>query len=178
MKQKEILVYDNFLDKKNFLELKENLYSGYFPWYYFPSIDYLPTDSDFVDYEQNFQFQHFFYDKCLVKSDKFFVLDALLQKINPTAIIRIKANLLTRTEKIIQNKFHCDFSNKLSKTAIFYVNTNNGKTIFSNGEKIDSVENRLIVFDCDVLHTGTTCTNEKTRCVINLNFYKEESIQL
>ena len=65
---------------------------------------------------------------------------------------------------------HVDFDNFLGKTAIFYVNSNNGYTVFENGLKVDSQENRLVVFNSDLLHAGTTCTDQKIRCVINFNF--------
>jgi hypothetical protein len=57
-------------------------------------------------------------------------------------------------------------------TGIFYVNTNNGKTIFDTGEEISSEENKYIEFDSRKLHTGTTCTNQKRRMVINFNYIK------
>ena len=31
-------------------------------------------------------------------------------------------------------------------TSILYMNTNNGYTIFENGDKVESVENRLVTF--------------------------------
>ena len=57
-------------------------------------------------------------------------------------------------------------------TAVFYVNTNNGYTIFESGEKVSSVENRMVIFDSNILHTGTTCTDERVRCVLNFNYYE------
>jgi hypothetical protein len=59
----------------------------------------------------------------------------------------------------------------LSKTAIFYLNTNDGYTIFEkDGEKIDSLENRMLIFDSSERHSGTNCTDQKYRAVINFNF--------
>jgi hypothetical protein len=57
-------------------------------------------------------------------------------------------------------------------TGIFYVNTNNGKTIFDTGEEINSEENKYVEFDSTKLHTGTTCTDQKRRLVINFNYIK------
>ena len=60
-------------------------------------------------------------------------------------------------------------------TAIFYVNTNNGKTIFKhNKEQISSRENRVVIFDGRLKHAGTTCTDAKNRIVINLNYFNNE----
>ena len=57
----------------------------------------------------------------------------------------------------IQHGFHHDVDNCI--TAIYYVNTNNGKTVFENGMEVDSVGNRLFVFDSNEEHTGTTSTD-------------------
>ena len=50
------------------------------------------------------------------------------------------------------------------------MNTNDGYTFFKNGKKIESVANRLIVFNNDMWHGGTSCTDAHERIVINLNF--------
>jgi hypothetical protein len=52
------------------------------------------------------------------------------------------------------------------------MNTNNGYTYFEDGTKAKSVANRLIKFDNVMYHSGTTCTDENQRVVININ-YKE-----
>ena len=56
------------------------------------------------------------------------------------------------------------------KTAVLYLNTNNGYTKFKTGEQVESVENRLVLFDGNVQHAGTTCTDKRYRAVFNLNF--------
>ena len=81
---------------------------------------------------------------------------------------RIKANMGPRTHEIRRNKFHIDFPNII--TAVYYINTNNGWTEFKNGDKVESVANRIIIFDSDTIHTGTTCTDEKVRVLINFNY--------
>ena len=82
---------------------------------------------------------------------------------------------MTRTPTIVQNTFHTDFGvvNKEKGnvfTSIFYINDNNGHTLFEDGTKVESVANRLITFPTDVSHTGTSCTDEKIRVVINFNY--------
>ncbi len=59
-------------------------------------------------------------------------------------------------------------------TAIFYINTNNGKTLIKENNKIkeiSSLENRVVIFDGRLKHAGTTCTDAKNRIVINLNYF-------
>ena len=56
------------------------------------------------------------------------------------------------------------------KTAIFYVNTNNGWTEFKKGGKVKSVANRIVIFDSQLYHQGYTCTDQKRRVVMNFNW--------
>ena len=80
-------------------------------------------------------------------------------------------NCNVRTENIIRHGFHVDVPTDYdSKTAILYLNTNNGYTEFENGQRVESVANRLVVFDSALKHTGTTCTDQKRRIVLNLNY--------
>ena len=57
-----------------------------------------------------------------------------------------------------------------SLTAIYYVNTNNGYTYFEDGQKVESVENRLVIMPSNLPHAGATCTDELRRVVINFNY--------
>ena len=56
-------------------------------------------------------------------------------------------------------------------TSILYLNTNNGYTEFENGTKVESIKNRLIKFPLSYRHTGTTCTNQPFRSVINFTYF-------
>ena len=58
-------------------------------------------------------------------------------------------------------------------TSIFYVNTNNGYTKFEDGTKVESVANRMVTFPTNMKHTGTSCTDEKMRIVINFTYFEK-----
>ena len=170
-------VFDNFLGKKEFAEIEEVMMGEEFPWFYKPS-KVLKDDSELKnhtgDLRYNFQFLHMFYTNSMPQSNFFPLLSPLLNKIDPFALLRAKANLTTRTEKIIEYGYHTDYPDKKDfKSAVFYINTNDGATVFENGEKVQSVANRLVVFDTNMMHTGTSHTDEKTRVLINLNFYEK-----
>lgn len=160
-------VYENFLPKEEFLKIKEVLLGMYFPWYYNPAV------ITFDNTDKNFQFIHNLYRDHRPLSDTYFIVEPLIKKINPTSILRIKANLVPKANEIIEHGMHVDFSpiykSKIT-TAVFYCNTNNGYTKFEDGTKIYSKENTLVTFDSNIKHTGTTCTDEKIRVVINLNY--------
>ena len=164
-------IEDNFLDQNVFDKLQTFMMGLDIDWYYNDIIDYL-------DESDRFQFIHFFY-KNHYPLQFYDQLQPTLKIIKPVSINRIKANLLTKTSNITENAFHVDMQFVLSEeklkqwtTSIFYVNTNNGYTEFEDGTKVESVANRMVTFPANLKHRGTSCTDEKTRIVINFNYFK------
>jgi len=166
-------IIDNFLPENVFKEIQNIVLTPAFPWYYNTGITYKYNSVD--ELSDYFQFTHVLYANFKPNSD-FFTSIALpiLEKIKPASILRIKANLLTKELSTSEHGFHTDISNlKMPcKTAVFYINTNNGYTLFEDGTKVDSVENRLVTFDSTIPHTGSSCTDAQVRCVINFNYYE------
>lgn len=166
--QASLKKYDNFLPIEDINKIKSILLGNQFPWYI----------NKVVSFANDAQFTHVFYDNETINSTAFDVISPILNKLKYKRLIRIKANLLPKTGEIIHHEYHIDFQN--CTTGIFYINSNNGKTIFKNGmyEKIssinsmwcESIENRFITFDSNLYHKGTTCTDENFRCVINFNY--------
>lgn len=166
-------IYDNFLDKNDFNDIKNIFLSNEFPWYYFNFKVYRDINLQ-NENKYNFQFMHTLYDNYEPRSMVFQYLYPLIKKINPASLIRIKANLTPVTDNRVTYDYHIDQSDIICKTAVYYINSNNGKTVFQNGNSVDSVENRLLVFNSDMLHAATTCTDEKVRCVLNLNYFERQ----
>jgi hypothetical protein len=159
-------IFDNFLDQNDFNSIKDTMLDHFFPWHY----NNMKTND--MDSLYNFQFTHLFYENYKPNSHLFEMLEPLVSKINPAALIRIKANLTPLTEEKVTYDYHVDYQDIQCKTAIYYVNTNDGVTLFQDGTSVESLENRLVVFDSNVQHTGTSCTDQKVRCVINLNYFE------
>lgn len=159
-------VHDNFLNEEQFLFLNSNILHENFPWYFNNYKIY--NHSNLI---HDFQFTHTLYNNFQIQSDYFFIVKPILEKINPISLIRIKLNLTTVFDKIISHPFHTDVStNTKTKTGIFYLNTNNGKTIFKNNDEVESKKNRFVEFPSNLEHAATTHSNTKTRIVINLNW--------
>jgi hypothetical protein len=163
-------IHDNFLAESEFVMLQTQMMAGNFPWYYTDTVNGEEYSNDVVNKKQDFLFSHLFYNNGFVHSPHMSFLSNLITKINPFSLLRIKANMYPRTSEIVQHGWHVDYKNVKFKTAIFYINTSNGKTIFKDGLIVDSVQNRLVEFDTDLLHCSTTCTDQKVRCNINLNY--------
>lgn len=131
-----------------------------------------------ADPVENIQFCHALYSMYHPDISAFYyLLEPILAKLNYTSLLKSKANLNIRAPYIVEHGFHTDYNadilNKHKdaiKTAIFYVNTNDGYTVFEDGTRVESVANRLVVFPCHMRHTGTSTTNKPLRCVINLNY--------
>lgn len=165
-----IAVIDNFLDSNSFNSVYSILMNDHFPWYYNDHVVF-PGDS-------HFQFTHVFYTDNKINSENYYnniIVPLFLNKLEVFAVHAIKANLKIQTEEIIKYQLHTDCSCENSEienkiTAIYYVNSNNGFTFFEDGTKIESVQNRMVLFNAELKHAGTSCTNQKTRCVINFNY--------
>ena len=160
-------VLDDFLDQKLFDQLEEQMMGMFFPWNYNEGI-VLPDDG-------KYQFTHCFYQEYEPRSQYWSLVQPVFKDLNASSIIRCKANLTTKTTEPVVNDYHTDFPNCI--TAILYMNTNNGCTIFRDGTKIHSKSNRLVVFDSNLQHAGVTCTDVNRRVVINFNFKIFEGVQ-
>ena len=163
-----ICVKDNFLDVKQFNKIKEVFFSKDIPWSFGKVVPDL--ESSVLDID-NFQFSY----TILPESPFYECLIPLFDKMNMNTHFRLKVNLNPRASKIFEHGYHTDLP-IVSNTALFYLNTNDGYTAFETGEKVESVANRLVVFDSNIKHTGTTCTNQKARLVLNINYKSKSDI--
>ena len=161
----EVQVYDNFLSETDLNKLDNLiLHNDHFPYFF---NDYKVDEGD-----EFAQFTHYFYQNNIVSSNFYDGLIPIIKKLNVMSLIRIKANLQLKDTKIKPTAMHYDVEVRCQeqKTGIFYMNTNNGKTIFEDGENIDSIKNRMIIFPTSKRHAGTTHTDTMYRCVINFNW--------
>lgn len=165
-----IEIVDNYLPDEHYREIHTHMIGAAWPWYFNQFVD-----SSDEDEPHKFQFVYpFFYKTEWVNSGQK-VIWPLTTKINPIAWLRIKANLNPWSPEQRQNSFHIDM-NGMGEipfwTSIYYLNTNNGYTLFEDGTRVESVGNRLVTFPGTLKHTGCNCTDEKCRVLINLNYIK------
>lgn len=158
-KKPKVKIIDDLLDQTDFYEISSLATSKDFPWYF---------SKGKVDDEYS-QFVHTFVYNSSVNSNFINKLDPIFTRINAKRLFRVKLNLTAKTDKIIEYKYHQDV-NIACKTAVFYINTNNGYTQLKEGKKIHSKANRIAIFDSYVDHFGTSCTNKDYRIVLNINY--------
>ena len=91
-----------------------------------------------------------------------------IDKLKIKKLLRSKLNLYPKTHKQIIHGFHTDSRDK-HNVVLFYFNTNNGQTLFKN-KKINSKENKAVIFDGSLEHSSTTCTDQNYRITLNINY--------
>ena len=166
----QIEIIDDFLPHNEFCQLFDVIMNQ-FEWGW---VDGIATLDD-----GHFQLVHGMYINNVPTSKFFQILSPIYDREQIVSTFRIKANLTPRTAVPDKTDFHIDLGDFLGqKTAIFYLNTNNGYTEFEDGTIVESVANRICVFDGSERHRGVSCTDEKMRVVINLNYisYPEISV--
>ena len=152
-------IYKNFISKKDSNKICNVFLNNSFPWYYHNTST--KNDSSF--------FSHGFIVEEQINSGFIFLIEPILKKLKCKKIYNIRANLCLKGP--YQCNWHTDnFTNNLThKTAIYYVNTNNGYTEFKD-KKIKCLKNQIIIFDSKLLHRAKIQTDTITRMVINFNY--------
>ena len=157
-----IQIIDNFLPEEEFKSIQSFMMGGEFRWFYCKG---RATRDDGL-----FLMIHmFFQPERGVKSEHLEIWNNFMNKLQAKKCKRIKANLTFKTPTIEPAPFHTDYTDL--KTAVFYINNNNGYTEFESGVRVSSVANRVCIFDSNLKHRGTTHTEpEPQRIVVNFNY--------
>ena len=192
----KLQVIENYLDKKLDEKIQGLFLANDFAWYYVsPTATYFDEDGQDtgVPKDDNFMFVHCFLQEfggegstevpevpqtvISPHMDEYMkpVLFQMQQTFafpNPIGVLRIKANMYTRTGKSEAIGVHTDFPGLTIPdtyvTMVYHVNGNNGTTVVGD-RVIPSKANQLVAFDGTCEHYGTTQTDEKVRIVINFN---------
>ena len=171
-------LFDNYLSENYFNFILKEVGSPFFPWYRSTVLvpeDFLGNPRD------NIQFCHPIFHNppqgpCL-KTKTCELFEDLFKQMGVKELLSVKLNLNPRHTEIIEHGYHIDLDwdrkdDSNAKTSIFYLNTNNGYTKFkTSGKKIQSVSNRLVTFNTNMMHTGTTSNNVDARLVLNINYF-------
>ena len=160
-------IIDNFLPEENLNILKKTIFNTNFNWFYQKGVNVAEEESK----DMLFYFTHIFYTDNVPFSPLFNLINEnLLSFIKIKSLIRVKGNLYPNQHIKKLNGFHVDYDFQ-HKGAIFYLNTNDGRTLLGNDIKIDSVENRILFFDSSLPHDSENCIDQKIRVNININYF-------
>tara|TARA_R100001443_G_scaffold96746_1_gene103597 strand:- start:174 stop:662 length:489 start_codon:yes stop_codon:yes gene_type:complete len=130
----------NFLEEDTYNNIKKAIRSNAFPWFYYNE----------QSFEDKYYFQHTFFDWHEKTSPLFDEIFPVLEKLKPNMITEVKAVLFMKeaviyhqTPLMRDRSFDC-------KTAVLFLDSNNGKLIIENGidiVKIKPEDNKMVLFE-------------------------------
>lgn len=175
-----VKMQDNVFSKEEFNKIQSKIMGSQFPWYLQES----GVSANVKEGGDGFQFTHQLRNVDGGTSPYNDLFRNLYIRLGVKRLFRSKLNLLYRTDEIHEfQPLHIDLNedNPPWTTAIFYINTNNGYTLFEDGTKVESVANRIVEFEGHTAHTGSTHTfgtpcheydEGRFRVVLNINFLR------
>jgi len=165
-----MIIVDQFLPQDYFDNL--TLMVEDLPWFY--------HDWSVYKGDNHPQFYHLFYFNNEVRSNQFFkYVEDVYTRYVPDAskhtLYRMKMNATPREDVLKEKTYHVDVEDKKHNVCILYMNTNDGYTVFEhNQQRVQSIANRAVIFPGEYRHTGTNCTDEGVRIVLNIDYLINE----
>ena len=177
---KHVEIYDDFLPQDYFDHLDTQiLHKNQFRWLFQEKV---ATNDDDPDDEQ-FYFICSFFNNLHVEDNFFYQLQPIFDALEVKSMIRARAIMYMNQGKLIKHAPHIDMD-YTHKAALIYMNTCNGYTgivndnwksgddmVFDQGNRVESVANRLMIHDGSVPHYSTTCTDTRKRLVLAINYF-------
>lgn len=159
-------ILDDVLPKEEFENIKNFILNPNFPW---NLTTVVTNEKENLPVTASYYFTHEFWTGFHTEQQSQ-IFAPLLNIMECKAIMRIKGNLYPSTETIIHHDNHIDYEFP-HLGAIFYLNNNNGLTILEDKIEVESIENRLLLFNPSKPHRSTTCSDDKCRINVNFNFF-------
>ena len=168
----ETRIIDNFLPEEEFSKLSNTIINTKFPFYIFNKVTGNEVDENSLPFWYYYGI-HVIYMDNTPKSDLFNCFDNILSYMRDQGLClglcRIKANFYPYTENVYEHYPHTDYDYPMYG-AVLSLNTCNGFTRLVDGTKVDSVANRLLIFDSSKNHNSSTTSNARGRYNVNFNF--------
>ena len=163
-------VQDNFLPDPLYKEIKDFLCGEKINWFFRDRETDNPSPLT-VGYFSFCWYNHWQPDHPLFFSH----ITPILNKLNCKVPIQARANLtFNRNITCNGSQWHKDVPYKNSFTAIIYFTTTNASTLLKINNKItnvNSIENRLLLFNAPIEHKVIYGDDTKSRVIINLNYF-------
>ena len=171
-------VINNFLDRGDFLYLKDIISSNQFKWALIQK-----ANSNSIE-ENQIQLVHSIIQggNGWIEPNLFSpfnmvlmppIMNTLKEKMNYKKVVvcRAKVNCFMKQPNHVPLGYHQDIDDSEDyKTILLHFETNNGYTEFKTGEKITTVANRALIFDAHKFHQTVTQTDIMFRRNININY--------
>lgn len=168
-----MIIKDNLLTEQNLSTIKEHIiYNREIPWYW--------NDHKVKDDKTN-TLVHLVYKDMKPVSDIFLRVHSYFNTLLDVCTwYRVKINCTWKEHESRVFGFHRDYGPfedpekfKAMRTAIYYCTTTNGPTVFQDSDdKVECIENRLLMFESNRYHSGVSHTEgNDRRIVINFNYF-------
>ena len=165
-----IKIVDNFLDEFNLNNIKDIISRDDYDWC-------LWEKANSNSKNNQFQFAHVYVNENkIIKVMDDNIINVIMQTYSNTVnkqfkVCRARVNLFLKTETNVGFGYHKDIEDSNDfLTLLLYLEDSNGCTEFKNGQKIQSKENRAIIFPAHVEHQTVSHTDIQFRKNININF--------
>lgn len=174
-------IIDNLLTKSYLKDLQNYFLSQQGDWNY---NDNLTGDDSYVvlgsfGFTMRLHWNQMFVDSYAGTLSRALILTALdkVEEVTSTThlVVRARADMTLYNPLNHCHELHTDYPYE-HKTAIFYLNTSDGNTLLYDREgkelltEVEPIENRLLIFDGLLQHTGHSPSNHKSRVLLNMNF--------
>ena len=161
-------VIDNFLPQDQFDNLKKLATGPDMLWHRVNQLNDKHNEKEDFD----LMFVHLLFESNMYPpSSTFFEYFAFLQdRLDCKSLRRMKLNLYPHTSEIRTHTPHIDYDFE-HKGCILSFNTCDGATVLEDGTKIDSIENRALIFDASKPHSSTSTTNARALYNLNINYF-------
>lgn len=160
-----VVIKENFMENE-YCDMLYGVLSGHdFPWYVKTHMvhDDVPSTTPFLSHGifADFKINSHYWDLFL----------PLIEAVGPRSLLKVRVNNFPQWNAVVEHGWHTDFPYHDSKTAIYYVNSNNGATLVENHGSIASVANSLAILDGSAKHTSTSHTDTQYRFTIVINYF-------
>ena len=174
-------IFDEFLSEKEFGALQSYMMGEHCPWFY-------QKDGTLLHmfYSAKGQLPNEAEELCAGTS---VILDPIMLKLNVIQPYKVEAYFkggITHYNKdgrtvndvgMVKDTYISGRSsintNSNDKVAVFFINTNDGYLEFEDGNKVPSVENRIVVFDTNLKYKTVETDDDTRRVAINFTFEQQ-----
>jgi len=186
-----IEVINNLIKEEEVDHIINTISGNKFPWYL--QNTYVLGHTPEQDSKTPPFFCHILVKEGVASSTYVQLLNPILRELGNITLIRAKINCSYYCPQPIDTGWHVDLDSSLLpkierdtgvvlkegvlRTAVFYLNSNDGVTKVQGEGEFASIRNRFVSFNSDVLHSGTCHTYKKDRAfrlVINLNYLNHD----
>ena len=160
-------VTEDFLQEEYYDHLNEIITSTQFPWMFQKRVANIGEDPE--EDLNHYYFVHSLFFQNKVESPLYDDFLYLFQSLNVQFLHRARVLMFVNQGEQYVHDRHVDHTTNC-KTALIYMNTNDGFTDFETGERVESVKNRLLLFDGSIPHSSSTPTNTKERLLLSVTY--------